>query len=86
MQTCATVPPVATDPEHERETAHRMPSKMATEIILDVVTTADLMQKAIYNDQLQAEIERLREVARAQFEAYLDAMAEAATYVRALRP
>lgn len=86
MLTCATVPPVAINPEHERETAHRMPSKMSTEIILDVVTTADLMQKAIYNDQGQTEIERLREVARAQFEAYLDAMAAAATHVRALRP
>ena len=86
MLTCATVPAVANEPQHQRETAHRMPSKMSTEIILDVVTTADLMQKAIYNDQPQAEIERLREVARAQFEAYLDAMAESATHVLALRP
>lgn len=86
MLTCATVPAVATNPEHERETAHRMPSKMSTEIILDVVTTADLMQKAIYNSEPQAEIERLREVARAQFEAYLDAMASAATHVRFLKP
>lgn len=83
--TCAIIPSVARNTD-DRETAHRMPSKMSTEIILDVVTTADLMQKAIYKGEPQSEIERLREVARSQFEAYLDSMAEAATHVRALRP
>lgn len=84
--TCAIINPMARNPDDDRETAHLMPSKMSTEIILDVVTTADLMQKAIYTGEPREDVERLREVARAQFEAYLDAMAAAATHVRFLKP
>lgn len=86
MLTCATVPPVASNTNDEREMAHRMPGALATATIIDVVTTADLMQRAIYEDHPREEVERLREIARAQFEAYLDLMAQAATHVRALRP
>lgn len=86
MLTCATVPAVANEPEQERETAHRMPGRMATATIIEVVTTADLMQQAIYEGHPQERVEHLREVARSQFEAYLDLMAEAAVRVRALNP
>lgn len=84
--TCATVPAVATDPEQERETAHRKPNRMATATILEVVSTADLMQQAIYEGHPRERVDQLREVARAQFEAYLDLMAEAAVRVRSLNP
>lgn len=82
MQTCATVPAVKTDPNPSHET----PGRLATATIIDCVTTADLMQQAIYEGHPQERIEYLREVARAQFEAYLDLMAQSATQVRALRP
>ncbi len=77
---------VSTKHEDERDAAHRIPGALATATIIDVVTTADLMQQAIYEGHPREEVERLREVARAQFEAYLDLMAQAATHVRALRP
>lgn len=78
--------PVANTPEHDRETAHRAPGRMATATIIECVTTADLMQQAIYEGHPQERVEHLREVARAQFEAYLDLMAESAVRVRALNP
>lgn len=84
--TCAKVQPVANDPDHHRETAHRLPARMATATIIEVVTTADLMQQAIYEGHPQERIEHLREVARAQLEAYLDLMAQSAVQVRALNP
>lgn len=59
---------------------------MATATILEVVSTADLMQQAIYEGHPQQRVDHLREVARAQFEAYLDLMAEAAVRVRELNP
>lgn len=84
--TCAIIAPVANTPEHDRETAHRVPGRMATATIIECVTTADLMQQAIYEGHPQERIEHLREVARAQFEAYLDLMAQSAMQVRALNP
>lgn len=84
---CATLASVSrpTDPD-KRQPAHRMPMALANEAFLDVINTADQMQKAIYNGKPEAEAEHLREVARAQFEAYLDLMAQAAVHVRALKP
>lgn len=86
MRTCARVLPVASNPENDRETEHRMPGRMATATIIECVTTADLMQQAIYEGHPQERVEHLREVARAQFEAYLDLMAQSAMQVRALNP
>lgn len=85
--TCGTVPAVkpVSDPD-KRLPAHKMPMAMAHDVLLDCVTSADLMQKAIYAAQPESEVERLRETARSQFEAYLDLMGEAATHVRALKP
>lgn len=85
--TCATLASVSRriDPD-KRLPAHRMPMALANEAFLDVINTADQMQKAIYNGKPEAEAERLREIARAQFEAYLDLMAQAAVHVRALKP
>lgn len=73
------------DPD-KRPAAHKMPMAMAHDVILDIVTTADLMQKAIYTGAPAAEVERIREAGRSQFEAYMDLMAQAATHVRALKP
>jgi len=86
MLTCASVPTVKPVDPDKRLPAHKMPVAMANEAFLDVVETTSQMQKAIYIGQPDAEAERLREIARAQFEAYLDLMAQAAVHVRALRP
>lgn len=85
MITCDIIQTVASN-TNDRETAHRLPGAMATATIIDAVSTADLMQQAVYEGHPQKEVERLREVARTQFEAYLDLMTQAATHVRALRP
>lgn len=88
MQTCATFVVMSDriDIEDPRLSAHRMPMAMATETLQDLITSADLMQEAIYNGLPQSEIDRHRDAARAQAEAYIDLMAEAATHVRALKP
>jgi 2-oxoglutarate dehydrogenase complex dehydrogenase (E1) component-like enzyme len=84
---CAIVPPVTRRIDHDdpRLTAPDMAARMATETLMDVVTSADLLQKAIINDN-PVEQQKIIEVARAQFEAYLDLMAEAAHHARALKP
>lgn len=86
--TCEIVAPVSRRiPEDDpRLTAHKMPGTLAHEVILSIVDTADLMQKAIYKGAPDEEVERLREIGRAQFEAYMDLMAHAAIHVRALKP
>lgn len=87
MLTCATLLPVTRriDEDDPRITAHRMPMALAHDALLDIISSADLMQKAIYNAQPESEIDRYRETARAQFEAYLDLMAQAATNVRSIK-
>lgn len=88
MLTCATFPAVTRriDPDDPRLTAPDMAARMATETLLDVVTSADLLTKAILNDNPIEQQQKIIEVARAQFEAYLDLMAEAAHHARALKP
>ncbi len=66
--------------------AHRMPMELATETILDCASMAGQMQQAIANQQPQSEVQRYRDLARAQFEAYLDLMAEAAHHAGKLKP
>ena len=44
------------------------------------------MQQAIANQQPQSEVQRYRELARAQFEAYLDLMAEAGHHAGQIKP
>lgn len=83
--TCATVPPVSERPDIDTD-AHRLPMAMATETIMDVVTTAGQMQEAVANQQPASEIQRLRDLASAQFEAYLDLMAEAGHLAGKLKP
>ncbi|MNU01486.1 hypothetical protein D3C72_2449080 [compost metagenome] len=63
-----------------------MPSAMATETLLDIITSADLLQKAILHDNPVEQQQKIIETAKAQFEAYLDLMAEAARLTRALKP
>ena len=88
MRACDIIPPVPKyiDPEDPRVTAHKMPAAMATETLLDIVTTADLLQDAILMDSPIEQQQKLIETARAQFESYLDLMAQAARHARALKP
>lgn len=86
--TCATLKNMnrRIDEDDPRLTKHRMPMALATETIMDCASTAGQMQMAIANGQPQSEIQRHRDLAKAQFEAYLDLMAEAAHYAGQLRP
>ena len=78
--TCATVQIVTRRIAHDdpRLNAHKMPMAMATETIMDCASTAGQMQQAIAHGQPQSEVQRYRDLAKAQFESYLDLMAEAA--------
>ena len=86
--TCETVSPVTDRMDHDdpRLTAHKMPAAMATETLLDIIGSADLLQKSIINDNPVEQQQKIIEVARAQFESYLDLMAEAARHARVLKP
>ena len=86
--TCATVPAVTRriDNDDPSLTAPDMAARMATETLLDIVTSADLLTKAIIHDNPVEQQQKIIEVARAQFEAYLDLMAQAAHHARALKP
>lgn len=88
MLTCATVPAVTRriDNDDPSLTAPDMAARMATETLLDIVTSADLLTKAIIHDNPIEQQQKIIEVARAQFEAYLDLMMEAARHARALKP
>lgn len=86
MVHCAILPPVSAKPSDPRFTAHKMPMELANETLGDLITSGDLLQQAIVGDAPLADQQKIREVAMAQAEAYLDLMAEAATHVRALKP
>ena len=86
MLTCAILTPVASDDTDPRFKAHKMPAAMATETLLDVISSADLLQKAILADSPIEQQQKIIETAKAQFEAYLDLMAEAARHARVLKP
>lgn len=86
MHACATVATMSERSDDPSLTAHRMPMAMATETLLDIVDSADLLQKAIINDNPIEQQQKIIETAKAQFEAYLDLMAEAARHTRALKP
>lgn len=88
MLTCVILPTVANDftSDDPRFTAHKMPQAMATEALLDIINSADLLQKSIIFDNDIAQQLKIIEVARAQFESYLDLMAEAAHCARAIKP
>lgn len=88
MLTCATVPAVTRriDNDDPSLSAPDMAARMATETLLDIVTSADLLTKAIIHDNPIEQQQKIIEVARAQFEAYLDLMAQAAHHARALKP
>jgi hypothetical protein len=85
MNACVILQPVS-DAPNPRLTAHRMPMALANETFSDMITSAELLQKAVINDQPETELQRLRDTAKAQFEAYLDLMEMAAVHVRALKP
>lgn len=86
--TCATVPAVTRRLDHDdpRIDAHKMPAAMATETLMDIIASADLLQKAILLDNPIEQQQKIIEMAKSQFEAYLDLMAEAAHHARALKP
>lgn len=87
MRTRAIIQPMASNPSDDpRFTAHKMPAAMATETLLDVINSADLLQKSILLDSPIEQQQKIIDAARAQFEAYLDLMAEAARHARALKP
>lgn len=86
--TCATVQIVTRriDADDPRLTAHRMPMALATETLQDIISSADALQQAILVDAPIERQQKIREVAMAQAESYLDLMAEAARHARALKP
>lgn len=88
MLTCATVPAVTRriDNDDPSLTAPDMAARMATETLMDIVGSTDLLQKSIIHDNPIEQQQKIIEVARAQFEAYLDLMMEAARHARALKP
>lgn len=88
MLSCATVSAVTRriDKDDPRLTAPDMAARMATETLLDIITSADLLTKAILNDNPIEQQQKIIEVARAQFEAYLDLMSQAAHHARTLKP
>jgi len=88
MLSCANVPDVTRriDNDDPSLTAPDMAARMATETLMDIVGSADLLQKSIIHDNPIEQQQKIIEVARAQFEAYLDLMMEAARHARALKP
>lgn len=88
MLTCAILPLVPDDftRDDPRFTAHKMPMAMATETLQDIISSADALQKAIIADFPLEQQRKIREVAMAQAESYLDLMAEAARHARVLKP
>jgi len=74
------------DADDPRLNAHKMPMAMATETLQDIISSADALQKAILDDAPLEQQQKIREVAMAQAESYLDLMAEAARHARALKP
>jgi hypothetical protein len=46
MRACGIFTPMSGTSDDPRFTAHKMPSAMATETLLDIITSADLLQKA----------------------------------------
>lgn len=86
--TCGILPLVSDDftRDDPRFTAHKMPMAMATETLQDIISSADALQKAIIADFPLEQQRKIREVAMAQAESYLDLMAEAARHARVLKP
>lgn len=86
--TCATVQIVTRRIAHDdpRLNAHKMPLALATETLQDIISSADALQQAILVDAPLERQQKIREVAMAQAESYLDLMAEAARHARALKP
>ena len=86
--TCAILTLVSDDftRDDPRFTAHKMPMAMATETLQDIISSADALQKAIIADFPLEQQRKIREVAMAQAESYLDLMAEAARHARVLKP
>ena len=86
--TCATVQIVTRriDADDPRLSAHRMPMELATDTLQDIISSADALQQAILVDAPLERQQKIREVAMAQAESYLDLMAEAARHARALKP
>lgn len=82
----ATVPAVTDRDAPAPVKPHKMAMAMATETLMDIVGSARALEAAIIDDHGVAAQEKIRETARAQFEAYLDLTAQAATHVRALKP
>lgn len=83
--TCATVSPVSDRPDIA-EPAHRLPMELATETIHDMIDSADRLMDSILAGEPPEAQQKIREVAQAQFEAYLDLMAQAATLTLAQDP
>lgn len=86
--TCAILPFVKRYIDHDdpRLTAHHEPMALATKAVIDCARTAGEMQQAIAHHKPQDEVQNLRDIARAQFEAYLDLMAEAGHHAGRLKP
>lgn len=86
MDDHATVSPVSDQKSDPSLTAHRMPMELATETIHDMIDSADKLMNSIIDGEPAEAQQKIRDVALAQFEAYLDLMAQAATHARALKP
>lgn len=59
---------------------------LAIEALQDIITTADLLQQAIVAEAAPGEIQKLRDTAKSQFEAYLDLKERAAVAALKLKP
>lgn len=86
--TCATVPLVTRriDADDPRLKAHRTPMALAHEAFDDMIDSAEAMMMAVAHGEPKDVILGHREKAQAQFESYLDLMAEAGHHAGQLRP
>ena len=63
---------------------HRHASALATASLMDLISRAQAIQAATIRGAAPEEIEAMRKEAHDVVDAYLDRMAEAATFVRAI--
>ncbi len=86
--TCATVQVVTRriDADDPRLIAHKTPMALAHEAFDDMLDSAEAMLIAAATREPQEVVQRHRLTAQAQFETYLDLMAEAGHQAGQLRP
>ena len=88
MDACAILSPVSEfyQPIDEDDAPHALAMALAGNAIQDLITAADLLQKAILSGEPPEDLTKLREAGIAYAESYLDLMAQAATQTLAQEP